>query len=237
MKVLSLAVILCASTLVFAQAPASQAPTSQMPTAGQQTQQAPTSHQAPTSQQAPTQGIPTPGATGTQNPPTDIMPVIPGANEPQDATKGVARIEKEVRHELLMIPRYSLFDDLRYRVVNGDTVELLGNVITVGLKSDAENAVKKIEGVERVINHINELPPSPADDRIRIAMARSISNTANLGRYFWEAAPSIHIIVNNGHVTLTGFVDNPGDKQLAYTAASQVPGVFSVDNQLLVRQQ
>src|SRR5512147_2243353 len=109
-----------------------------------------------------------------------------------------------------MLPYYTLFDDLRYRV-NGTTVELLGNVNNGSLKSDAENVVKKIEGVEKVENKISILPPSSMDDRIRRATARSIFSFDGLSRYGWEAAPSIHIIVNNGHTTLLGVVDSEAD--------------------------
>jgi len=135
-----------------------------------------------------------------------------------------------------MLPYYSLFDDLRYRV-NGSTVELLGDVITPSLKSDAERAVKRIEGVEQVTNHINVLPPSPSDDRIRQAVARSIFSFGGLSRYGWEAAPTIHIIVKNGHIRLTGVVDSEGDKNAAGIRAQQVPGAFSVDNNLLVAKR
>ncbi len=145
----------------------------------------------------------------------------------------VERLEREVRHELLMLPYYSIFDDLRYRV-NGYDVELLGEVNTPSLKGDAENAVKKIEGVEQVTNHIEILPPSPADQRIREAAARRIFSFDGLSRYAWEAAPSIHIIVKNGRITLLGVVDNEADKNAAGIQANGVPGVFSVQNNLAV---
>jgi hyperosmotically inducible periplasmic protein len=111
---------------------------------------------------------------------------------------------------------------------------LLGDVINPTLKTDAEKAVKNIEGVEQVINHINILPPSPMDDRIRQQVARAVFGADGLSRYGWEAAPSIHIIVNGGHVKLTGVVGNEGDKNLAGIRANGVPGVFSVENNLVV---
>ena len=162
------------------------------------------------------------------------IPVIPGVtiNE-QGQTKAEARIAREVRHELLMLPYYSIFDDLRYRV-NGYTVELLGEVNTPVLKSDAESAVKKIEGVEQVTNHIEILPPSPMDQRIREEVARRVFSYDGLSRYSWEAAPSIHIIVKNGHITLLGVVDNESDKNAAGIQANGVPGAFSVQNNLVV---
>src|SRR4051812_28763418 len=146
------------------------------------------------------------------------------------------RIVKEVRHELVMLPYYSLFDDLEYSV-NGGTVTLLGSVTNPTLKSDAENAVKRIEGVTQVNNQIKVLPPSPMDDQIRRQVARSISNQGGLYRYFMGAVPSIHIIVDNGHVTLKGVVDNQADDTQAKMAANQVPGVFFVKDELQVANQ
>jgi hyperosmotically inducible periplasmic protein len=146
------------------------------------------------------------------------------------------RIVKEVRHELVMLPYYSLWDDLEYSV-NGDTVTLLGSVTRPTLKNDAENVVKRIEGVNHVNNQIKVLPPSPMDDRIRVAVARAISNQSGLYRYFMGAVPSIHIIVDSGHVTLKGVVDNQGDDTQAKLAANQVPGVFSVKDELQIANQ
>ena len=170
---------------------------------------------------------------GSLNEMTGSVPVIPGVQVIQGPNRGDVRIAREVRHELLMLPYYSLFDDLRYKVDNG-TVTLLGNVINPTLKSDAQNVVKKIEGVQKVDNKITILPPSSMDDRIRRATARAIFSYDGLSRYGWEAAPSIHIIVNGGHVTLLGVVDNQSDKNAAGLRANGVPGVFSVDNQLQV---
>lgn len=167
---------------------------------------------------------------------TDAVPVIPGRQQIEGGTKGPARIAREVRHELAMLPYYTLFDDLRFRV-NGTTVELLGDVNNPSLKSDAERAVKQIEGVEQVVNRINLLSPSPADDRIRQATARAVFGAAGLSRYSWEASPSIHIIVNNGRVRLVGIVDNASDKQIAGVQANSVPGVISVSNELMVQDR
>jgi len=145
-----------------------------------------------------------------------------------------ARLVKEVRHQLLMLPYYSVFDDLGFRV-NGDTVTLMGDVTRPVLKSDAENVVKRIEGVRQVVNQINVLPLSTMDDQIRMAMARAIYGDPQIGtRYGYQALPSIHIIVNNGHVRLEGVVANEMDKNLINMRARSVPNVFSVDNQLQV---
>ena len=118
-----------------------------------------------------------------------------------------AKIAKEVRHELLMLPWYSLFDDLEFSVT-GRTVTLGGFVTGdhAVTKSDAENAVKHIEGVEKVINNIQVLPPSPLDDQVRRQAYEALVRTGSLSRYFWEAAPSIRIIVKNQRITLAGFV-------------------------------
>jgi hyperosmotically inducible protein len=146
-----------------------------------------------------------------------------------------ARIAKEVRHELLMLPYYSLFDDLEF-TVQGRTVTLSGSLTSehAVTKNDAENVVKRIEGVDKVINNIKVLPPSPMDQEAREKVYHAIANTAGLSKYFWEAAPSIHIIVDNLRVTLDGFVLNENDKTLAGIAANGVPGIFKVTNNLRV---
>jgi len=146
-----------------------------------------------------------------------------------------AKIAKEVRHEILMLPWYSLFDDLEF-TVEGRTVTLSGFVTSehAVTKSDAGNAVKHIEGVDKVINNIEVLPPSPLDSRVREQVYEARSRTAGLSRYFWEAAPSVHIIVKNQRVTLAGFVISEMDKNLATIAANGVPGVFQVTNNLRV---
>jgi len=145
------------------------------------------------------------------------------------------RIVREVRHELVMLPYLTLFDHLAYRVEeNGDTVVLMGAVMRPTLKSDAENVVKKIEGVERVVNNIDVLPLSPFDDDIRRVEYRAIYGYPALERYALGSLPSIHIIVKNGHVALEGEVDSQGDKNLVEIRAKGVPNVFSVTNNLQV---
>jgi hyperosmotically inducible periplasmic protein len=145
-----------------------------------------------------------------------------------------SRLAREVRHQLLMLPYYGVFDDLAFRV-DGSTVTLLGKVARPTLKSDAENVVKKIEGVDRVINKIEVLPLSPMDDQIRLAEFRAIYGDSALStRYGYRALPSIHIIVENGHVTLEGVVANQADKDLINIRANSVPNVFSVTNDLQV---
>jgi hyperosmotically inducible protein len=150
-------------------------------------------------------------------------------------TKPNTYLEREVRHELLMLPYYSVFDNLAFRV-NGGTVILTGEVTRPTLKDNAERVVKRIEGVERVDNQIRVLPLSPFDDGIRIAAFRTIYGTPALNRYAHQAIPPIHIIVENGNITLEGVVANEGDRNLAYMRASQVPGSFSVTNHLRVEK-
>jgi osmotically-inducible protein OsmY len=133
-----------------------------------------------------------------------------------------------------MQPFLTVFDNISYKV-DGDTVTLEGQVVLPVLKHDAESAVKHIAGVSKVINNINVLPLSPMDDHIRRAEFRSIYNGSGpLSRYGWGAVPSIHIIVANGHVTLEGKVDRQVDKDMATLMAKEVPGVFSVVNNLEV---
>ena len=151
------------------------------------------------------------------------------------AQPGQEKIVKEVRHELVMLPYYGVFDNLAYRV-DGGKVTLFGQVTRPTLKSDAENVVKRLEGVERVDNEIEVLPLSPNDDRIRLAVYRAVFSRPPLQRYQLGAVPPIHIIVKNGNVTLVGVVSNEGDKNIAGIAANGVPGVFSVTNNLAVEK-
>jgi hyperosmotically inducible protein len=146
------------------------------------------------------------------------------------------KISKEVRHELVMLPYYGVFDNLSYRV-DGSTVTLRGEVTQPTLKSDAGNVVKKIEGVESVDNQIRVLPLSPNDDRIRLAEYRTIYSGSGLDRYALQAVPPIHIIVENGKVTLVGMVASQGDKTLANIRANTVSGAFSVVNELQVENR
>jgi hyperosmotically inducible protein len=151
----------------------------------------------------------------------------------QASTKGDTDLENKVRHELRMLPYYSIFDDLSFRV-DGNTVTLMGAVTRPVLKSDAGNVVKRLEGVKAVVNNIQVLPLSNFDNQIRRAEYRSIFGYASLYRYAMGANPSIHIIVDNGHVTLEGVVSSEGDKNIAGIRANTVPGVFSVTNHLVV---
>ncbi|MBI4459087.1 MAG: BON domain-containing protein [Acidobacteria bacterium] len=153
------------------------------------------------------------------------------------SARGQDRIVREVRHELLLLPYYSVFDNLQYQV-KGEVVTLMGQVTRPTLKSDAERVVENIEGVSRVVNRIEVLPLSPGDDEIRMAVYKALfSGNGPLFRYSIGSQSPIHIIVKNGHVTLTGVVDNPGDKTIATMRAKQVPGIFSVTDRLEVRRE
>jgi len=156
-----------------------------------------------------------------------VVPALPAQN-PADA-----RVVKEVGHELRMLPYYTIFDDISYRV-EGGTVTLFGAVTNPSLKSDAGRVVKGVEGVETVQNNIEVLPLSPMDQQIRRAVFRAIYGQPGFEIYGYQALPSIHILVKNGHVTLVGVVNNEGDKTRAGIAANSVPNVFSVDNHLQV---
>ncbi len=151
--------------------------------------------------------------------------------------KSIDRIYKEVRHELVMLPFYGVFDNLAYKVDPDGTVTLLGQVSRPTLKSDAENVVKHIEGVEKVVNNIEVLPTSINDDRIRRAAYRAIYGNSVLSQYQLRAVPPIHIIVKNGHITLEGVVARQMDKQIAGVQANSVHGAFSVTNNLVVEEQ
>ena len=143
------------------------------------------------------------------------------------------RIQKEVRHELLSLGRYGVFDNIEY-TVNGTEVTLLGQVTEPVLKDDAGKAVKEIEGVTNVNNKIEVLPVSPMDWNVRRAVFRAIYADPGLSRYSFQAVPSIHIIVKNGNVTLVGAVGTEMDKEVAGVRANSVPGIFAVKNELRV---
>jgi hyperosmotically inducible protein len=145
------------------------------------------------------------------------------------------RLSGEVRHELNMIPQFTVFDNLAYRV-DGSTVTLFGQVRDAIVKDSAEARVKHLEGVERVDNQIEVLPASFNDDRIRRRVAVAVFNDPRLFNYGIQSVPPIHIIVKNGHVNLEGVVRTQAEKDYAFIRANGVPGVFSVQNNLQVEQ-
>jgi hyperosmotically inducible protein len=145
------------------------------------------------------------------------------------------RLSGQVRHELNMIPQFTVFDNLAYRV-DGGTVTLFGQVRDAIVKDSAEARVKHLEGVERVDNQIEILPASFNDDRIRRQVAVAVFNDSRLFNYGIQPVPPIHIIVKNGHVNLVGVVRTQADKDSAFIRANGVSGVFSVENNLQVEQ-
>jgi len=155
----------------------------------------------------------------------------------RDARQAEA-LKEEVRHQLVTLPYYTVFDWLEFDVKPDGTVILKGDVTRPTTKDDAENRVKRIEAATKVVNNIEVLPLSPMDDRIRIATYRAIFRfNGPLFRYSTQSIPPIHIIVRNGHVTLKGVVLNEMDSQLAYMAANGVSGVFEVKNELQIEQR
>ena len=165
-----------------------------------------------------------------------LLAAQPGFADNHKSDAGMSRIEREVRREIVTLPFYSLFDHFAFRV-DGETVTLMGKVSRPTLKSDAENVVKKIEGVEKVHNRIEVLPLSPNDDRLRLALYQSIYGHSALQTLALRAIPPIHIIVENGNVTLEGVAANEMQKNIAAAQANSVSGVFSVTNNLRVEGQ
>lgn len=143
-------------------------------------------------------------------------------------------LSDQVRHQLNMVPYYTVFDSISYSVTPDGVVTLSGAVTQPWKKSDAEHAVKHIAGVTQVVDNIKVLPLSPMDNRIRQAEYRAIYGFPGLDKYGVGINRAIRIIVDNGHVTLEGTVNNQADKNLAYIRANGVPGVFSVTNDLSV---
>jgi hyperosmotically inducible periplasmic protein len=157
------------------------------------------------------------------------------------ANRNARRIEalkEEVRHQLVTLPYYTVFDWLEAQVKPDGTVTLMGEVTRPTVKDDAEHRVKKLEAVSRVVDNIEVLPLSPMDDELRVALYRAIYRfDSPLFRYGTQSVPPIHIVVKNGHVTLKGVVANEGDSTLAYMAARGVPGTFEVKNELQIEQR
>ncbi len=160
-----------------------------------------------------------------------------GFQNKRDLASIHSRLARQVRHELMMLSNYTVFDNLEFSITNVDTVVLSGQVTRPTLKSSAESAVHQLEGVGKIVNKIELLPLSPSDDRIRVAAYRAIFSKPGLDRYTLLAVPSIHIIVNNGNITLEGVVANEADKDLAGIAAREVPGTFAVKNNLMIEKK
>ena len=142
------------------------------------------------------------------------------------------QLAKKVRKELVTLPWYGVFDNLAYEI-NGSTVTLSGQVVQPSTRKDAERRVRRLAGVERVVNNIEVLPLSSFDDSIRVSAYRSLFGwNSPLHRYGLGVNPSVHIVVDRGHLTLEGVVSTEGDRRLAYMLVNSIPGVFSVKNNL-----
>jgi len=153
---------------------------------------------------------------------------------PQSEEKYPSSLSREIHHQLLVLPYYSVFDTIGF-TLNGSQVTLTGQVVRPTLKSQAAAAVKSIEGVAVVVNQIEVLPASPADDELRRAVYRAIFEDATLARYAVQAVPPIHIIVKNGDVALEGTIDSASDKNLAGLRGGSVANVHSIKNNLVVQ--
>ena len=164
-----------------------------------------------------------------------LVPLSAIAQGNQNSPKSQDRITREVRHELLMLPYFGVFDYIAFKV-DGGTVTLLGEVVRPVLKSDAENSIKHIEGVDKVDNQIEVLPPSGMDDGLRIQLFRTIYGFPALEKYSLGVQKPIRIIVKGGRVTLEGVVDSQADKDLVGNRANGVSGIFQVTNNLQVVQ-
>jgi hyperosmotically inducible protein len=146
-------------------------------------------------------------------------------------------LEDKIFKKINGLPYYGVFDNIKFQV-NGSTVTLSGKVYSLGVKKSAENVVKKIEGVSEVINNIENLPPSALDNQIRVQIVREFArNGGSLYRYLQEPNPSVRIIVENGRVTLEGYVANRGDFNIANVLANSVSGVFQVTNNLVIEKE
>jgi len=148
-----------------------------------------------------------------------------------------SRFAERIRHVLVTLPYYSVFDNLTFQIGDGGKVVLMGQVTRPSLRSGAENVVKRLEEVTTVDNQIEVLPLSRTDDWIRLATYRAIYYDSVFTRYAIRALPPIHIIVKNGNVTLVGAVASESDKNVANILANSVPGVFSVTNDLVVDKE
>jgi len=146
------------------------------------------------------------------------------------------RLARQIRKNIRTLPNYGVFDALSFNIMSGQ-VTLMGKVNEPTLKTAAERVVQKMEGVTSVVNNIEVLPLSPNDDRIRLAVYDRVYNHPTLSPYELRAIPPIHIIVENGHVTLEGVVARKQEKTIAGMQANTVNGVFSVDNSLRVEEE
>lgn len=162
--------------------------------------------------------------------------LLGNSQERPESSLGGDCLARQVHYNLIMLSNYSVFDSLEFEILDGDSVILSGRVTRPSLKSDAESTIRGLEGVGKVVNKIEVLPISPGDERVRIAVYRAFFDNTDLSVYVMRAVPPIHFIVENGNVTLIGLVATQAEKDMAEIAAGQVPGVFSVVNNLRIKR-
>ena len=164
--------------------------------------------------------------------PAVAAPDVPGTTATLDAAQ--ARLMKQVRHELVMLPFLSVFDNLAFQIQGTDTVVLTGQVVRPTLRSSAERVVRRVEGIAKVVNNIEVLPLSRFDDSLRLATYRALFSRPGLDRYAMPVISPIRIIVRNGEITLVGVVSRQADKDMAGILANGMSGAFKVTNELMV---
>ncbi len=153
----------------------------------------------------------------------------------QDVLTIRKRLGREVRHELLLLPHYSVFDDIKYEIEGLDTVVLSGQVVRPSLKNEAESVIRSLDGVRKVVDKIEILPFSATDGKIRTAVYHAIYSMSGLNKYAFQAFQPIHILVKDGGVILVGAVADEGDRDMAGAAAKEVPGVLDLTNRLSIQ--
>jgi osmotically-inducible protein OsmY len=179
------------------------------------------------------------GVAVAQTPQADQPAAGAGQNQMQSqelSSQGESALANKVVHAIVMLPYYGVYDNIGFNL-SGRTVTLTGQVLRSSLKPDAERAVKKVEGVDKVINQIEVLPPGPLDMRIREQVKQAIYGYGPFLKYANQPNPPIRIIVKSARLTLTGVVDNETDKNLCTMRANQVSDVLSVTNNLRVVKQ
>ena len=118
--------------------------------------------------------------------------------------------------------------------VKDGVVTLTGDAMWAAPEESALAVVAQTPGVKDVVNGVTVLPTSLFDDSLRARTARAIYGDSVLGRYASDPGDPIRIVVDNGHITLYGTVENTMDKNIAGIRANAVPGAFSVENKLVV---
>jgi hyperosmotically inducible periplasmic protein len=164
-----------------------------------------------------------------------ISPASTGnTGDPTKNNKPVKNLTEKVRHELIMLSDFGVFDNLGFTITDANSVILTGQVVRPLLKADAETAVSRINGVSTVVNKIEVLPLSRTDDAIRERAYRAVYLRPDFEKYAIQATPPIRIIVKNGTITLQGVVNDSIDRTKAELAAKTIPGIFKVSDELRI---